>query len=236
VLWESFLVSNNKTFGTSGLLYNSNLLLYDRASVGLWSQMLEQSIRGTDILRIPDKLPAVETTWGTWKSMYPETILLSEDTGFSRDYDKYPYGTYREDQRLIFPVNNSDDDRLHRKERVLGINVGTDSMVYPIANFSGNVDVINDIVGDMEVVVAGSSGLNFGVVFNRELADCTVLEFEAVQEKLPVLMRDNEGNEWDVFGIAVSGPRTGQHLQKTNSYVSYWFAWTAFFPGADIHQ
>jgi hypothetical protein len=85
-------------------------------------------------------------------------------------------------------------------------------------------------------VVAGSNGLNFGVVFNRELEDCTVLDFTAVQDKLPVVMRDNEGNEWDDFGVAVSGARTGEQLQKTNSYVAYWFAWTAFFPGADIHQ
>jgi hypothetical protein len=236
VLWKSFLDRGNKTFGTSGLLYNSNLVLYDRASVGFWSQMLEQSIRGPDVRRIPDRLPVVETTWGTWKAMYPETSLLSEDTGFSRNYDAYPYGTYREDQRLIFPANNSDDDRLHRKERVLGINVGSDSRVYPVANFSGNVEVINDFVGDMQVVVAGSSGLNFGVVFNRKLEDCTVLDFTAVQDKLPVVMRDNEGSEWDIFGIAVSGARKGQRLQKTNSYVAYWFAWTAFFPGADIHQ
>ena len=88
----------------------------------------------------------------------------------------------------------------------------------------------------MPVVVAGSGGYNFGVVFNRELEDCTVLDFEAVQDKLPVVMRDNEGNDWDVFGTAVSGARTGQQLQKTNSYISYWYAWTAFFPGAEIYQ
>lgn len=236
MLWKSFMEPGNETFGTSGLLYNSNLIMYDRATESLWSQMLEQSIRGPQIKRIPDRLPVVETTWGTWQAMYPETFLLTEDTGFSRDYDAYPYGAYRTNEQLIFPVNNMDDRRLHRKERVLGINVGTDSRVYPIANFSSNVEVINDVVGDMQVVVAGSSGRNFGVVFNRELEDCTVLEFEAVQNKLPVVMQDNEGNEWDVFGTAVSGTRTGQQLQKTNSYVSYWFAWTAFFSGVVIHQ
>jgi len=236
VLWKSFMEPGDETFGTSGLLYNSNLIMYDRATESLWSQMLEQSIRGPQIKRIPDRLPVVETTWGTWQAMYPETLLLSENTGFSRDYDAYPYDDYRTDEDLIFPVNNMNDRRLHRKERVLGINVGTDSIVYPIANFSRNVEVINDTVGDMQVVVAGSSDLNFAVVFNRELEDCTVLEFEAVQNRLPVVMQDNEGNEWDVFGTAVSGQRTGQQLQKTNSYVSYWFAWTAFFSGVLIHQ
>jgi hypothetical protein len=236
VLWKSFMEPSNKTFGTSGLLYNSNLVLYDRATRSNWSQMLEQSISGDEITRIPDRLQVVETSWGTWKAMYPETILLSEATGFSRDYTRYPYGSFREDQRLLFPVNNADDRRLHRKERVLGINVGTSSKVYPINNFARQLEVINEEIGNMQVVAAGSSGLNLGVVFNRELEDCTVLEFEAVQDKLPVLMRDNEGNEWDVFGTAVSGARKGQQLQKTNSYIAYWYAWTAFFPGAQIQQ
>ena len=86
------------------------------------------------------------------------------------------------------------------------------------------------------MVVAGSFGSNFAVVYNRELEDCTVLEFEAVQNRLPVVMKDNEGNEWDLFGVAVSGDRSGQQLQKTNSYIAYFYAWAAFFPGAEIHQ
>ena len=236
VLWKSFMEPGNKTFGTSGLLYNSNLILYDRATRSNWSQMLEQAINGVQIKRIPDRLPVVETSWGTWKAMYPATKLLSEATGFSRDYTAYPYGSFREDQSLLFPVNNSNDLRLHRKERVLGINVGASSKVYPISNFSNQVEVINEVVGNMQVVAAGSSGHNFGVIFNRELEDCTVLDFVAVQAKLPVVMRDNEGNEWDIFGTAVSGARKGQQLQKTNSYIAYWFAWTAFFPGAQIQQ
>jgi len=236
MLWKSFVESTNKTFGTSGLLYNSNLIMYDRETGSNWSQMLEQSINGPQIKRIPDRLPVVETSWATWKAMYPETKLLSERTGFSRDYTAYPYGSYRENQSLLFPVNNSNDLRLHRKERVLGINVGSSSKVYPIRSFSSQVEVINETVGEMQVVAAGSSGHNFGVIFNRELEDCTVLDFVAVQDSLPVVMRDNEGNEWDIFGTAVSGARKGQQLQKTNSYIAYWFAWTAFFPGAQIQQ
>ena len=236
MLWKSFMEPGDETFGTSGVLYNSNLILYDRENVNYWSQMLEQAVVGTDVTRIPDRLPVVETSWATWKTMYPKTKLLTRDTGFSRDYDDYPYGDYLETERLIFPVNNSNDFRLWKKTRVLGINVGESSKVYPINVFSSAVEVINDTTGDMQTVVAGSSNLNFGVVYNRQLEDCTVLEFEAVQDRLPVVMRDNEGTEWDVFGVAVSGDRAGQHLQKTNSYIAYWFAWTAFFPGADIHQ
>ncbi len=234
MLWQSFMEPGNETMGTSGLLFNSNLVMYDRKTQSFWSQMLEQAIVGDQVTKIPNRLQAVETTWGTWKAMYPQTTVLSKNTGFSRNYDVYPYGSFRQNESVLFPVANADDRRLHPKERVLGINVRDQSKAYPIRRFEPDVEVINESVGDMNVVVAGSSGSNFGVVFNRELEDCTVLEFEAVQDQLPVVMQDEEGNEWDIFGVAVSGPRKSQHLQKTNSYIAYWYAWTAFFQGAVI--
>ena len=236
VFWKSFPGSSNKTFGVSGLLYNSNLVLYDRETESLWSQMMEQSISGPEVTTIPERIQVVETTWETWYSMYPTTSVLSDETGYSRPYEEYPYGKYKEDEGLLFEVDNMDDRRLHRKARVVGINVGDHSKVYPIEHFDRGVEVINDTVGGMDVVAVGSRVKNFGVIYNRQMEDCKVLQFEAVQNRLPVMMVDNEGNEWDIFGEAVSGPRAGERLQKTNSYISYFFAWTAFFPGSQIHQ
>ena len=233
VLWKSFLSSANTSFGVSGLLYNSNLILYDRETQSLWSQMLEQAISGQETRRIPDKLQVVETSWETWLEMYPQTLLLMiEQSEFNFPYDGYPCT----DSSLQFPVNNSNDDRLHRKERVLGINVGDSSKVYPISRFAGGVSVVNDRVGDMDVVATGSASQNFAVVYNRQLEDCTTLNFNPVENQLPVVMIDDEGNRWDIFGTALSGPRVGTRLQKTNSYIAYWLAWTAFFPGANIYQ
>ncbi len=237
VLWKAFMEPVDKTFGTSGLLYNSNLVLYDRETQSLWSQMLEQSIRGPEVRRIPERLQVVETRWSTWLEMYPEAPVLSMDTGFSRDYFEYPYFNFKTSNDIFFPVNNSDDLRLHRKTRVVGINVGEASKVYPIENFGDGVNTINDRVGELEVVVVGSTDSNFGLVYSRHVEDgCTILDFAAVQDELPVVMRDSEGSRWDIFGTAVSGPRAGTQLARTNSYIAYWFAWTAFFPGAEIHQ
>jgi hypothetical protein len=235
MLWDAPLGATNKTYGVSGLLYNSNLIMYDRETGSLWSQMLEQSIAGSGIRTIPERRQVIETTWATWLAMYPETRLLTENTGWLRNYRRYPYGRYRQHNFLIFAANNMDDTRLHRKERVVGINMGDYSKVYPINGFTSQIEVINDTADGVPVVVAGSSDLNFGVIYIRKLPSCTELEFEPVQDRLPVIMRDNEGNEWDVFGQAVNGPRTGQQLRKTNSYVSYWFAWTAFFANTQIH-
>lgn len=236
MMWKGQVDAQDSTFGTSGLLLNSNLILYDRETGSLWSQMLEQAINGPRLLSIPERVQVIETTWKTWQSMYPETMLLTDFTGYSRPYESYPYGTFRTNPSLRFPVENSDDRRLHRKERVLGINVGDTSRVYPIGNFDPGVTVLNEVVGDMDVVVVGSGDRNFGAVYNRQLEDCSRLDFLPVENQLPIVMTDNEGNLWDLFGKAVSGPREGQSLQKTNSYIAYWYAWTAFFPGATIFE
>lgn len=236
MLWKGNMASSDPTFGTSGKLYNSNLVMYDRETGSFWSQMLEQGINSAERLTVPDRLQVVETTWGTWQEMYPQTTLMTKETGFNRPYGVYPYGGFKTNNTLLFNVNNAGDSRLHRKERVLGINVGTSSKVYPISSFGSSLTVLNDTVGDMNVVATGSSSQNFAVIFNRQLEDCTVLDFSAVQDQLPVVMVDNEGNQWDVFGTAVSGPRAGTQLEKTNSYIAYWFAWTAFFPNAAIYQ
>ena len=237
VLWHSIMGSSNSSFGVSGLLYNSNLILYDRETESLWAQMLEQAISGPEIGRVPEKLQVVETTWQTWLGMYPDTFLLMiEESEFNFPYDIYPYGLNRTNTAIYFPTNYNNDTRLHPKERVLGINVGESSKVYPISRFSQGISVINDRVGNMDVVVTGSSGDNFAVVYNRQLEDCTILDFSPVENQLPIAMIDNEGTEWDVFGTALAGPRAGTQLQKTNSFVAYWFAWAAFFAGAQIHE
>ncbi|MDG2177072.1 MAG: DUF3179 domain-containing (seleno)protein [Gammaproteobacteria bacterium] len=180
--------------------------MYDRQTSGYWSQMLERAINGPSIFSVPDKIQVVETTMETWSNMYPDSQIMSELTGFSRDYSQYPYGNYRSNQNLLFLVNNIGDSRLHRKARVVGVTNKEEARAYLITEFESGVEVINDYISDMQVVVAGSSFDDFGVVYSRQLQDCTVLEFEAVENSLPIVMKDNEGNEWDIFGVAQSGP------------------------------
>jgi len=75
----------------------------------------------------------------------------------------------------------------------------------------------------------GSASLNFAVAFESEPSDGTDLNFQPVQEELPVILTDNEGNRWDVIGYAVDGPRQGDLLTPAKAYTSYWFAWGEFF-------
>ena len=118
--WKGNPAHADPTFGVSGQLYNSNLLPYDRETDSLWSQMLEIAVHGDRVREQPERLQVVETTWATIRAMYPDAVQMTRDTGHVRNYDNYPYGTFRSSTNLLFPVQN-DDNRLHRKTRVIGI-------------------------------------------------------------------------------------------------------------------
>ena len=72
-------------------------------------------------------------------------------------------------------------------------------------------------------------------MYSRSLADGTILQFDPIQDALPNIMTDSEGNVWDIFGQAVSGPRTGTQLNLVNAYSAMWFSWAAHFPSVEIH-
>jgi hypothetical protein len=233
--WDTTDFTGDKTFGVSGLLYNSNLIPYDRLSDSNWSQMLLLCVNGSRIGEKAKPIFVVETTWETWKQLYPQSTVLSDNTGHTRNYDIYPYGDYKTSDNLLFSVSNQ-DSRLHKKERVLGIMVGDKTKVYPISSFDESIEVINETFNGLQLVVAGSADLNFAVSFEGKLPDGTLLDFDPVEGELPVIMTDNEGTKWDIFGNGVSGPRVGSRLTPTLSFISYWFAWVAFYPGAEIHN
>ena len=117
------------TFGVSGLLYNSNIIPYDRQSNSNWSQLKYEAISGALIQQQPELLQLVETTAATWGEMYPDTETLSTQTGHSRSYGSYPYGDYKSSQSLIFNVGFK-DKRLHLKERVHAIIINGQARVY----------------------------------------------------------------------------------------------------------
>ena len=236
--WNPVIEGQKTEFGVSGLLYNSNLIAYDRTTDSFWSQMGLQCVQGELKGHKPEMIPLIETTWETWKAMYPDSKVLSDETGIYPSYDQYPYifsgKDYREDEIIMFPVN-TDDKRLHRKDKVHGVIVRETSKVYRIKKLSRSVETINDVIALVPIVVVGSRGQNFAMSFERSLEDGTVLEFSPVKNQLPLAMEDNEGTQWDVFGYAVSGPRKGTLLKLTKSFTAYWFAWSTFYPDAEIY-
>lgn len=102
-------------------------------------------------------------------------------------------------------------------------------------NGSQSITIIQDEFEDTPIVVAGSGGKNFIVSFKRTLEDGTLLDFFSTDDPLPVIMKDNEGNSWDIFGNATSGDRKGERLSSTRSMMGYWFIFNAMYPGVDIY-
>ena len=233
--WDTSSFSLNKTFGVSGQLYNSNLIPYDRGTDSNWSQMMNMCVNGQLTGQDAKLIRVVETTWVTWRSMYPDSLVLSRDTGFSGNYNVYPYGDYKSSDGLLFPVSN-EDNRLNKKSRVHGVIIGEKTKVYPIGSFPPSIKVINETFNGSDIVVVGDRLKNLVVSFKRQLSDGPLLDFEPVENELPIVMIDKGGSKWDVFGNAVSGPRVGTQLEATNSFISHWFAWAAFYPNADIYS
>jgi hypothetical protein len=96
------------TFGVSGKLFQSCLVMYDRLTDSLWSQPWGIAIAGDQTNQSLERVVAHKTTLGQWKEIHPDTLVLSDQTGFRRDYFRYPYGSYYTDDRLIFPARNQE--------------------------------------------------------------------------------------------------------------------------------
>lgn len=135
-------------FGVSGLLYNSDVLLYDRQTDSLWSQLLMQAVTGPAKGRRLAPLPLEHTSWGAWRRAHPATRVLSPDTGHVRDYARDPYAGYASDERLYFPVSR-ESRRYHPKEWVLGIEIDGRFKAYPFVELarSGRADIVDEFAG-----------------------------------------------------------------------------------------
>ncbi|MBK8501489.1 MAG: DUF3179 domain-containing protein [Saprospiraceae bacterium] len=234
IAWNRDIDERITTLGVSGLLYNTNLIPYDRISGSNWSQMLLSSVNGPLKGVEAEIYPLIETTWETWKTRFPESKILNTSTGFNKSYGYYPYGDYKTNEnQLLFPISH-EDYRLPRKTRGLGLLSNNHAKFYPLQRFKGQVRIINDFLNGTHVVVAGSERENWIIAYQAEI-DGKLLKFEAdVDNSDQIIMSDDQGNRWNIFGEAVSGPLLGVRLKTTNSYMGFWFAWATFYPGIHI--
>ncbi|WP_148681243.1 DUF3179 domain-containing protein [Candidatus Nitrososphaera gargensis] len=215
-------------FGTSGKLYNNNLVMYDRASESLWSQALGEGIvgkyAGTKLERIPFDL----AYWREWKGLYPDAKVLSADTGFGRPYGADPYGDYYTSPSIYFPISNH-DSRLGPKEIVIGLEHDGVYRAYQLSKIEEE-HVINDDLAGRPVLIA--SHYQFMTrVFERTVDD-QVLEFEY---KDGVMTDRQTGSVWGFDGVATDGEMTGKRLQRLPLDQGFWFAWAAFHPGTELY-
>lgn len=130
LVYEAKVKGRVLKFGVSGLLYNSDVLLYDRQTESLWSQILSKGINGPMKGQKLTMIPSSQTSWASWLKKNPNTKVLSTDTGFSRDYSRSPYGNYDQNSDTYFPVS-ARSRAYHAKERVLGITINGKHKAYP---------------------------------------------------------------------------------------------------------
>ncbi len=154
ISYEATIDGTRTEFGVSGLLFNSDVLLYDRNTDSLWSQIMSKGVsgkmKGTELITIPTQ----HTTLGVWKKAHPDTLVLDTKTGFSRDYTRSPYSGYAESDSTFFPVANS-DERLSKKEWVIGVEQHGAFKAYPrktLLAHSGHE--LKDTVGGVALTIS----------------------------------------------------------------------------------
>ncbi len=230
IAWDRNINGSLTTFGVSGKLYNSNLMPYDRSTDSYWSQMRLDCVTGGLLGTNINTIPIIETKWSTWKESYPNSKVLNTNTGFSRNYEQYPYGDYRtNDSNIIFPVSPL-DSRLPAKERALVLINGDNKKVYSNKLFS-NGKLIQDEINNEPFIVVGSELKNFVVAFK----DPGLIDPQFRFDELPVIVEDASGNRVTLTGEVISGPLAGSQLESPVNYMGYFFALGAFYPNVEIY-
>ena len=220
ILYESSTGNSSKpfVFGSSGLLYRSNKLMFDRQTNSLWNQFTGEPVSGTLAHSgiVLQTRPVTITSWASWRAQHADTRVLSLETGHFRNYDSgVVYRDYFASEDLMFPTV-TDQSRLRQKERVYGIRVAGGAKAWPLDAFT-ETPVINDKVGFFDVVLIGDSNTRTVRAFERGEQ-----VFSGDQSALKGL-----GGIWQINEDALLGP-DGQRLPRLPGHVTYWFAWDGF--------
>jgi len=247
IAFERTLVGKEMTFGTTGRLRFSNLIMYDRQTETWWQQATGEGIVGELTGMQLTFIPAAMVSWEEFKSAHPDGRVLSRDTGFNRTYGRNPYVGYDDVNRPPFLYQGPQTPGgLPPVARVLALEFDGESVAYPYDLLSEK-SVINDRVGGLDVAIFWATGtasaLDAGVIAEGQdvgsavaydrILDGKLLSFRFDGEKII----DNETDStWDILGRAVAGPLSGERLREVVSVNHFWFSWAAFKPETRIYQ
>lgn len=237
LVFDPVLAGEELDIGVSGLLFANNLVLYDRATGDVFGPQLAPAGRCS---RFRDatlqQFPVLETSWGEWRLLNPNTTVVSSDTGFDRNYEVSPYGDYddlnNDDLLFDMPV----DDSRPLKERVLALRGPSTSLGFPFGELSdslGDRGAVHEAIdGDEVVVFYSRADGETAVAYSPEVGG-EPLTFEAGATGG---WTDIEtGSTWNLEGRATAGPHRGERLaQRPDAFVVFWFAWRHFDPDGSI--
>ena len=246
-------------FGTTGLLRNSNLIMWDDATESWWQQATAEAIVGELTGQILELIPAQIVSWDAFRDTFDEGVVLTRDTGFVRSYDLPPYGGYDASLEIITEFG---DGSLSPIERVVSVVVGDKSVAYPFTaleenpivhdRFEGRDLVIFYVGGTLSPfpkrpifnlgligsVVAGGDSVEVdpSTIERRSVGATAVFEPFIDGKRLTFIERDGvitdraTNSAWNIFGEAVSGNLAGSRLTPVVHGNHFWFAQQSFFP------
>ena len=247
-------------FGVSGLLRNSDLIMWDRQTESWWQQLTGEGIVGRMAGYQLDLLPAAIIAWGDFKRLYPDSAVLSRDTGHRRDYGRNPYGGYDRADEPPFLFQGELDGRLLPKERVAAVTLDGQSIAFPFTALERE-RAVNHRLGDTALAVFFAPGAvsaldRSNIAASRDVGAVGVFEAtlngqtltfspaapdNAAANGAAAALRDGEftdaetGSTWNILGQANAGPLAGQRLTPVVHGAHFWFAWAAFRPETTIY-
>jgi len=234
-------------FGTSGLLRNSDLVMWDRQSETLWQQFTGEAIIGELTGKKLTMLPSSMISFKDYYTAYPKGKVLSKETGHYRAYGNNPYVGYDDINNSPFLYNDPIDKRLKPMQRVVTISGHTSAKAYTYTILK-NKKVVNDTFDGKDIVVFHKSGTSSALdgrnisasrdvgttaVFSTKLGG-TILEF--VYDKDLGILDTKTKSSWNIFGEAVSGKYKGKTLKQIVHADHFWFSWAAFKPDTQVYK
>ena len=232
--------------GVSGLLRNSDLVMWDDLTTSLWQQITGKGIVGTHAGDQLNQIGSAIVRWADFRTDHPEGQVLRSDQGFGSTYGRNPYEFYSSRPAPYGFYTGEIDERYPALERVVGVTVDDVERAYPFSVISEQL-VVNDQIGKQPVVVFWGAadtadaldsgtigqavGIGTGVAYSR-VVNGQVLTFEALSD---TEFNDIEtGTTWSILGNATSGALAGESLELLPHRNEFWFAWQAFFPDAQV--
>ncbi|MEP1442890.1 MAG: DUF3179 domain-containing protein [Hyphomicrobiales bacterium] len=223
ILFETKLEDREKplVFGSSGFLYRSNKLMFDRETNSLWNQFTGEPVAGKlvdDNIKLKIR-PVTITSWEAWRKQNPDTKVLSVDTGHIRDYGSgVVYNEYFSSPDLMFPTLVRDESKVQRKDYVFGIRDFGAAKAWPVKAFSEK-KIINDTMAGKNIVLVGDA------------ATRTVRAYQRGDQTFNVASDDgflkSETGDWKISEDVLTGPN-GEELARIPGHVAYWFAWDGY--------
>lgn len=246
IVFERILDGEPVEFGTSGLLRNSDLVMYDRKTETLWQQFTGQGLIGDKAGEQLTFLPSAIISFDNFREAHPEGMVLSQETGFGRNYGRNPYAGYDTIGSNPFLFDGELDERLPAVARVVTVALpnGID-VAYPLAVLFEQ-GVINDVQGEQPLAVfhvgGTASALGAPIIAEGEDVGATGVFDPMLDGRLLSFRKegdailDNETNStWNIVGQAVDGELAGQQLTRIIHGDHFWFSWAAFRPETIIY-